>query len=236
MRAWGLVEMEGLVPDEAEIDSLLVTRGMDLVEVDDAQSTVRFTRPGVSIDLGAIGKGFIADRLAELLRDAEIASGAVLSGSSTIVAWGSPPEDDRWRVDLVHPNDRGESVGEIAIEPGALSTSGIAERALRIGTETIGHILDPRTGRPIETISGATVWSESALVADVLSTTCFVLGSSALDASSSTETTCVASRLLDSIGASRGSILLLDNDESSWGGLRKRMWHLGEAGFRELAS
>ena len=57
MQAWGLVDMEARTPDSSELSRLLECRGMDLVEVDPETCTVSFTRPGVSLDLGAIGKG-----------------------------------------------------------------------------------------------------------------------------------------------------------------------------------
>ncbi len=231
MRAWGLDDMEGRLPDDAEIESLLERRGMDLVEIDADHSTARFTRPGVALDLGGIGKGYVADRLARSLADGGVRTGAVLLGSSTIVAWGSPPGEDGWRVDIVHPHDRSSSLAEITIDAGAVSTSGAAERQIQRHGHTIGHILDPRSGRPVETIAGATAWTTSALIGDVLSTTVFVLGPDALSPGGA------GRKLVEAWtppGSSpRASILLATNDPGAWGGVASELVHIGEPGFRE---
>lgn len=230
MRAWGLDDMEGRVPDDAEIDALLERRGMDLVEIDAARSTARFTRPGVALDLGGIGKGYVADRLAESLAAGGVRTGAVLLGSSTIVTWGSPPDEDGWRVDIVHPHDRSASLAEITIDAGAVSTSGAAERQIQRHGRTIGHILDPRSGQPVETIAGATAWTTSALLGDVLSTTIFVLGPGALSPGGA------GRRLVEAWtppGSSpRASILLATSDSGAWGGVGSEVIHIGEPGFR----
>ena len=61
LEAWGLVDMEGRVPETEEVERLLRLRGMDHVIVDEEAGTVRFDRPGVMIDMGGIGKGYTAD-------------------------------------------------------------------------------------------------------------------------------------------------------------------------------
>jgi len=237
MDAWGLVDLDGRIPDAALLARRLACRGMDLVDIDSARSTVRFARPGVAIDLGGIGKGYVADRVAALLRERGVAAGAVLSGSSTIVVWGEPARRERWRAEIVHPRDRGAALAEVELEPGALSTSGSAEREIRVGRERIGHILDPRDGRPVRRVEGVTVWTDSALLGDVVSTTLFVLGREALAPAGA------LSRLLESAlgapgGASaevaRASVALVEPDASVWGGLRLRIEHFGAPGFRRI--
>jgi thiamine biosynthesis lipoprotein len=191
----------------------------------------------VALDLGGIAKGYVAQALAERLRARGIAAGAVLAGSSTIVAWGAPPGEGSWTVDVVDPRDRGASLCRLAIEPGAVSTSGTCERAVRRGREEISHVLDPRSGRPVTArqgegaIEGSTVWTRDAVLGEVLSTALLVLGKAALGAGGPAE------RLVEAWAAPgeapRASVLLVASDPGVWGGLRHQVFHVGAPGFRE---
>ncbi|MBI4602247.1 MAG: FAD:protein FMN transferase, partial [Planctomycetes bacterium] len=229
MAAWGLVDMSGRVPPDEDIDALLEARGMDRVLVDEEAGTARFDRPGVMVDLGGIGKGYAVDRVARGLRDRGIEAGAVISGRSSIVAWGRPPGEDRWALDVVHPEDPEEALGTILAEPGAISSSGAYARRFVRGGKEYGHVLDPRTGRPARKIRGCTVWTESAVLGDVLSTALFVLGREAFESGG------CAARLAEAWvppdGAARVSALLVEEDPGVWGGLRTGCFHIGEPAF-----
>jgi thiamine biosynthesis lipoprotein len=230
LRAWGFVDGAGRVPADAEIEALLTLRGMDHVELDPAAGTVRFDRPGVELDLGAIGKGYVADRAADLLQARGIAAGAVLSGRSSIVAWGLPPGEEGWRVELAHPEDPGGSLATLVAEPGAISSSGAYERRIRAGAREYGHVLDPRSGRPVERLKGATIWSPSALLGDVLSTALFVLGREALEPGGAVEK---LARAWSGPGEEpRVSALIAESDPGAWGGVRSESFFLGRPGWR----
>jgi FAD:protein FMN transferase len=217
--AWGFPRGPARVPPGPEIERLLLARGMDRVLLDPADRSARFDRPGVELDLGAIGKGYAVDRLRALLEERGVRAGAVLSGRSTIAAWGAPPGGGAWTVEVAHPGEPDRAVAAIEMEPGSLSTSAAyEERFVHEGVE-YGHILDPRTGRPARTgLRSVTVWTESALRGDVLSTALFVLGAEE------------GARLLRP--PERASALLVEDDSSAWGGLGVRALHSGPPGFR----
>ena len=84
---------------------------------------------------------------------------------------GSP-----WLVAIAHPGDRNRPSIHVALRQGSLSTSGGSERDLQVDGTRIGHILDPRTGRPAPFVGAVTVWHERGLVADILSTALYVMG------------------------------------------------------------
>ena len=229
MQAWGLVDMEARTPDSIELARLLECRGMDLVEMDPETCTVSFTRPGVSLDLGAIGKGYAADRIANLLRGRGVEAGAILSGRSTVLAWGLPAEEECWQVEVCHPGNEDETLCRLAMLPGALSTSSAAERFVRSEGKTYGHIIDPRDGLPTSTIEGATIWTPQAALGDVLSTALFILGREAL-----AEDGCVEKlvRAWTPPGeAPRASIILAEKSSGNWGGVEWESFHIGEPGF-----
>ena len=182
--AWGFVNQDWRVPADSEIERLLELRGMHHVKLNSAAQTVHLRRPGVTIDLGAIGKGYAADRLAESLRGHGVTTGAVICGRSTVVTWGTPPGEDNWSFDVVHPLRPQSSLLTLAVEPGALSSSGAYEKCFHHGAHEYGHVFDPRTGRPTcSPMKGVTVWTRSAMLGDVLSTALFVRGREALSSS-----------------------------------------------------
>ena len=229
MQAWGLVDMAARRPKDDELARLLECRGMDLVEMDPGTQDVSFARPGVSLDLGGIGKGYAADQIASLLLERGVRSGAMLSGRSTVLAWGLPEREESWQVEICHPSDDDEILCRLSMSPGALSTSSAAERFLRSGQETYGHIIDPRDGLPTSAIEGATIWTRQAALGDVLSTAIFILGREAL-----AEGGCVE-KLVEAWTPRgeppRASIILAEKSSGSWGGVSWEAFHIGEPGF-----
>lgn len=121
------------------------------------------------IDEGAWGKGYALDGAARTLADAHVRSALVDLGGQVIVI-GSD------RVAIADPQDRLRTAAWIDVENASVSTSGNSERGKLVAGRRIGHLLDPRTGRPAPDFGSATATAPSAFVADVLSTAFFVLG------------------------------------------------------------
>lgn len=220
MRAWGFDDHDGRVPSDAEIRELLKCSGMDRVELDEEKRIVRPGGSGVCIDLGAIGKGYIVDRAVDRLKELGVRSGALLSGRSTIVVWGSPPGAKRWEVGIANPHDPDEVLLEVAVREGAVSTSAAYERRFSAGGEDYGHVLDPRTGRPVESCLGVTVWTPRATAGDVISTTLFVLGAGE------------GAARLPGLGPCTATVV--EEDSSAWGGLKWSVLCEGEAGLEVI--
>lgn len=124
------------------------------VLLDDAARTVRFTCPATELDLGGIGKGYAAERAAQVLAAAGIRRALLNVGGSSLFALGTPPGSPGWPVAI-------ENTGELVLlGPGqALSTSGNYQRS---------HIYDPRTGRPASPRRLATVICRSGALSDAL--------------------------------------------------------------------
>ncbi|MCH2374379.1 MAG: FAD:protein FMN transferase [Planctomycetes bacterium] len=211
--AWGFVDGAESIPSDDDIARMLEARGMDLVVLDVEKSTVGFLRPGVALDLGGIAKGYIADCVAEHFQAHGATAGAVVCGRSTVVTWGTPPNEDAWRFQVVDPLNPTSSYAHAIAEPGAVSSSGAYERTVRHGATDYGHVFDPRQGRPARsTVQGVTVWTESAFLGDVLSTTLFLLGCEALAPGGAAE------RLLQAwFGGEeqRFAALVLENDSAT---------------------
>ena len=187
VRCWGFVNGLGRLPTDDEITDARSKIGMHLVQLDEKNSTVRFTREGVMLDLGAIGKGFAIERAAELLRDAGITSALIHGGTSTVYALGHPPDSDSWKVAIENPfeqtatdastNQSAPALPAFSLRDEALSVSAIWGRSFQSEGKTLGHVLDPRTGQPVTTTLLAAVVLPSATETDALSTALLVTGS-----------------------------------------------------------
>jgi len=184
VRAWGFLRRQGRTPDAAELEAAVASAGMQHVELDPAGRRVRFLRPGVELNPGAIGKGFAVDRALALLATAGVPSALIHGGQSSVRARGvqGPAVDGRrgWRVGLRHPLRPGRRLATITLTNEALGTSGSGTQFFVDRGRRLGHILDPRTGRPAEGTISATVIAPSAAEADALATALYVLGAEGL--------------------------------------------------------
>jgi FAD:protein FMN transferase len=169
-RAWDFKAT--LLPDQAQIDSLLKVIGWPKVELQDHR--VRLPLAGMEIDFGGIGKEYAADRAGAVLRGRGIASGFVNLGGD-IHAVGPRPDGTGWPVGVENPRRRGEVSASIAVSHGGLATSGDAEKYFMAGGRRYSHILNPQTGFPSDCWSSVSVASVSTLLAGFFSTTAMLL-------------------------------------------------------------
>lgn len=184
MRTWklaGVSEAEaGAIPSEESIRDALKLVGMNRVmTLDDASQSIRFAHDGVWLDPGAIGKGYALERAANLLRDMGIRNALIHGGTSTAVAIGTAENAAGWRIAIQHPTEAKEHLAEVKLKDAALSVSAVHGKTFRAAGKTFGHVIDPRSGRPVEGNILAAVVTESATDADALSTAALVSGSSA---------------------------------------------------------
>lgn len=173
---WRRCRRDGRIPSEIEIAEALSHTGMQHVHFDEAVCTIEFDDPFTEFNLGAIGKGYSLDRAKAVLDDAGIADWLFHGGFSSILAKGRHQGQGGWPVGIRNPLLPHETLGTILLRDQALSTSGSGVQAFRIGGKKYGHILDPRTGWPVEDLLSVTVLAPTAAEAEALSTAFFVLG------------------------------------------------------------
>ena len=194
MALWGLSKGALIqVPSEQEIQEIREKSGMDGVELDDENFTVRFRKPGIQLDLGAIGKGYAIDVAAEIFRDLGISNALIHGGTSTIYALGHPPEHDTWLVALAKPNiqvgtlskgantklpphDSKEIWLTIPLSNQSLSVSALNGKTVQTHEHTFGHILNPCTGYPVTGTLMSALVLNSATESDALSTALLIVG------------------------------------------------------------
>jgi thiamine biosynthesis lipoprotein len=176
MKAWGFFRGAGRFPSDEELARARAQTGWRRVALDPERRSVRFLTPGLELDPGGIGKGYALDRVAALLRGEGVAAALLLSGSSSVYALGAPPGRAGWTVRVPDPLDRSRDLSAVVLKDQSLSTSGNYEKFFRLGGRTYCHIMDPRTGRPVEGVLQTTVIAPEATDSDALSTALFVLG------------------------------------------------------------
>jgi len=174
MRCWGFYQRQGLSPSSEQLAEALACVGMDGLQLDAKNCTVRFQRPGLELDLGAIGKGLALEEAGWRLREAGIKVALLHAGTSTVYALDPPPDENGWKIAVRHPQ-RGE-LAVVALRQEALAVSEVHGRTVTVEGRKIGHLLDPRTGQPVAHTRLAAAVTTSPTEADALSTAALVLG------------------------------------------------------------
>ena len=200
-RLWGFSKREGKVPPQHEITAALQCVGQALVQLDTEPQSVRFTKPGVEISLGCIGKGAALDSAQGKLWESGVEHALLHGGRSSILALGGRMREawpqtaqknvpsnvcgtllestrDRsvgWTVGISHPIRPGRRLAEVRLTDEALGTSGSQHQFFIHQGKRYSHIIDPRSGWPAENVLMATVIAPAAALADALSTAFFVL-------------------------------------------------------------
>lgn len=165
---------QGLRPDSAELESSVERIDYRLVETDAKTGSVRFSKPGVRINLGGIAKGYAVEQGVAVLRSAGVRHARVTAGGDTRLL-GSRL-DQPWIVGVRSPDDDAQIVIRLPLEDEAISTSGDYERFFIEDGRRYHHILEPSTGEPAEGVRSATVVGPDAVITDALSTSLFVMG------------------------------------------------------------
>lgn len=161
-------------PSEEQIKQALPAVNYRHLVLDAKARTVKFTQPGVRIDLGGIAKGHAVDRCIDLLQQRGIKRALVSAGGDSRIIgdrFGQP-----WVIGLRHPDRRNEVFQRIPIVDAAISTSGDYERFFEKDGIRYHHIIDPHSGRSASLVRSATIIGPNATTTDGLSKTAFVLG------------------------------------------------------------
>lgn len=173
LTAWGFTTDSKQVPSQQQIDQLLEQVGYDRVQLNGTELTVP---DGMELDLGAVGKGYTADLVTEILRRHGVTS-ALISLGGNIQAIGSRPDGSDWRLGIRAPWESG-NLGVLTVSDAAVVTSGGYENYFDDEQGNIyWHILDPSTGYPADSgLQSVTIVGREGKMCDALSTALFVMG------------------------------------------------------------
>ncbi len=174
VEAWSVMD-QARIPDDAELQALRTLVDLSQVHLDDHAHTVFLSKPGMRVDVGGIGKGYAADRVVEMMRQAGAPAGVVaLSGD--IKTFGRLPQGDRFPFGIQHPRKPGVVLALVDLEDEAISTAGDYERYFERDGQRYHHILDPATLQPARGCQSVTVVATEGVLADGLDTGIFVMG------------------------------------------------------------
>jgi thiamine biosynthesis lipoprotein len=158
------------LPDQEALASAMEHTDIDQMIIDEEASTVYLADPEMSLDVGAIAKGWATQKVAENTPD-----GLLISVGGNVCATGTKHEDGTpWVVGVQNP-DGGEYLRKIFITGGAVVTSGNYQRTYTVDGKKYHHIIDPETGMPAQYWRSVTVVCENSALADALSTALFLL-------------------------------------------------------------
>ena len=176
VKAWGVASDSPRVPSPTEISQSLAL--VDYTKVRAEQGRLYLEKPGMVIDLGAVAKGWMADRIASKLK-AKGVERAIIDLGGNVLLVGTKPDGSLWKVGIQDPfESRGIYLGILETEATSLVTSGIYERFFEKDGVRYHHLFDPKSGFPVENeLAGVTIVHPQSGLADALSTAVFVLGS-----------------------------------------------------------
>jgi thiamine biosynthesis lipoprotein len=175
IRLWNWKEPRATLPSDAEVAAARELVGWRLVQR--APGKIRLPRAGMSLDLGGMGKEFAVDQVVLLGQRSGFKGILVDFGADVRVAGPPPDQRPAWHIGLENPEKPGTCWGGVAVRDAAVATSGDYIRKFELNGQRYGHIVDPRTGRPVATgVRAVSVLAPSCTQAGMLSTAAFVLG------------------------------------------------------------
>ena len=174
MRAWKFTGETGALPSPELVAGARTRAGYQHLRLDPSTSTIRFARAGMSLDLGAVGKGYAIDQAIAVLKSHGVSSALLHGGTSSVHAVGRPAATEAWRIAWSPPTG-GARIFELPDDT-ALSVSAVHGKAFWHDGHQYGHVIDPCTGWPTDDAVSAVVTGPHSLECDALSTALLVHG------------------------------------------------------------
>jgi len=177
VRLWGIGTEGATVPDARQLTAALELVDYRAVQLDSDDTSILLPQAGMGVDVGGIAKGYAADEAAQILKGGGVES-ALLDFGGNILTVGRKPDGSRWRIGIQVPDaSRGEFLGIASVADQSVVTSGTYERFFEEGGVRYHHILDTRTGYPVQNgLASVTIIATDSIDADALSTAVFALG------------------------------------------------------------
>lgn len=157
MKVWGFFKDSGYLPEKEKLAAAREAVGYGWIQLQQSTRSIHFSRSGVELDPGGIGKGYAVDRAVEILKRDGIETALISAGGSSIYALGAPPGRNAWSVGIQNPRSTAEYAGTVELKNESLSTSGSTEKFFVAEGKTWSHIMDPRTGYPAQGVLSVSV-------------------------------------------------------------------------------
>lgn len=170
VKLWHIGFKGARVPSQSEIDEKMKLIDPQKVVLDDKQQTVFLEEKGMELDLGGIAKGWIADRIRDQWRSFGVLAGIINLGGNVLFVGPSPKRlSGKWSLGVQDPIEkRGKNITSVMVSECSAVTSGIYERYLEVNGHKYHHLIDPRTGYPVETkLAGVTTFTKNSVDAEI---------------------------------------------------------------------
>lgn len=172
---WNFDKMMSELPDpETAKDKVRLINFRNIV-LDKSICSVFLKEKGMRIGFGGIGKGYAADRAANLLKSKGVKSG-IVNASGDLITWGNQPNGEPWTISLAHPGLPTKAFSKLNISNLAVATSGNYEKFVVIDGKKYSHTINPKTGYPVSGIKSVSIICPIAELADALATPVTIMG------------------------------------------------------------
>ena len=174
---WDFTAEDPQVPKDSLIQAALPKCDYHNISVDKDKNEITLKTDDTAIELGAIAKGYIADRLKDYLVSQNVKS-AIINLGGNVLCIGEKPNNSAFKIGIQKPfADRSETIAVMDIKDKSVVSSGIYERCFEQNGTLYHHLLNPETGYPYDNgLIAVTIISDKSVDGDALSTTCFALG------------------------------------------------------------
>lgn len=169
VKLWGINTPKARIPAPIEIKSALPLVNYKNVLLKDNEKSIMLKNKGMSLDLGGIAKGFSGDAVKRVLTENNVKH-AIIDLGGNILAVGTKPDGSLWRVGVQNPlSPRGEFLGIVRVKDMAVVTSGIYERFFIKNGKRYHHIMDTKTGYPVDNeLASVSIVTKASMNADAL--------------------------------------------------------------------
>lgn len=172
LNLWGYYTGKLTVPDETHLQETLKLVGYQSITVNPDTNTLLLDSPQQAIDLGGVAKGYAVDEAIDALKASGLTGGLVNAGGD-IRGFGNPSNRSFWKIGLQYPGKENQLLAALKLILPAITTSGNYESFFTYSGNKLAHIIDPRTGKPVEDVLSVSVMAKTATFADGLSTGLF---------------------------------------------------------------
>jgi thiamine biosynthesis lipoprotein len=169
VKLWGIISPNPHVPTEQELKVTLPLIDYKNVLLDDANKSVMLKVKGMSLDLGGIAKGYAADAVSKVLMENGVKH-AIIDLGGNVITLGSKVDGSDWKIGIQDPDStRGDYLGIVSVTNKAVVTSGIYERFFEVDGKRYHHIMDTKTGYPVDNnLASVTIITEESINGDAL--------------------------------------------------------------------
>ena len=163
------------LPTNEEVAEAASKVGYKKIILNKKDTTVFLKLKGMRLGFGGIGKGYGADKGAELLKSMGV-PGGIMNASGDITAWGVQPDGKPWLIGITNPFNKEKVFSWFPYSGKSIGTSGNYENFVEFDGKRYTHIIDPRTGWPVHGISSVTIFGPNAELSTALTKAIFVMG------------------------------------------------------------